>query len=115
MVELRWAVPAETTTKAPRLQYRQCSPVISFGAGTGWSEWQDVPWVVVPEEAPKPAPTALAAPGVAPSPAPDTRKPWDKTSWTCARARVDHQGMRCPEDKCADCPNRTDGVEGRKP
>lgn len=62
MVELRWAVPAETTTKAPRLQYRQLPSVVSFG-GPGWSEWQDVPWVVVPE-APQPAPTVLSALGV---------------------------------------------------
>lgn len=53
MVELRWAV-AETTTKAPRLQYRVLPAVVSFG-GPGWSEWQDVPWVIVPEEPPKPA------------------------------------------------------------
>lgn len=43
-------------------------------------------------------------------PAPDTRKPWERSDWTCARARVDHDGMHCPEDKCADCPNRTSGV-----
>lgn len=59
MVELRWAIPASTTTERPRLQYR------SFGGrGLGsWSEWQDVPYVVVPQE-PKPAPTALTAVGM---------------------------------------------------
>jgi hypothetical protein len=45
----------------------------------------------------------------------DTRKPWEKTSWTCARARVDHEGMHCPPDKCADCPNRTAGQLGTSP
>lgn len=43
--------------------------------------------------------------GVAPSPAPDKRKPWELTSWTCALARVDNHGRHCPEDKCRDCPN----------
>jgi hypothetical protein len=64
MVELRWAVPAHTTAKAPRLQYRQLASVVSFGAPTGWTGWQDVPHVVVQDEAPKPAPTALVALGV---------------------------------------------------
>lgn len=39
------------------------------------------------------------------SPAPDKRKPWELTSWTCALARVDNHGRHCPEDKCRDCPN----------
>jgi hypothetical protein len=52
MVELRWAVPAETTTKGPRLQYRTHG-----GPGLGsWSDWFDVPHVVVQQE-PTPAPT----------------------------------------------------------
>lgn len=38
-------------------------------------------------------------------------KPWEKTSWTCARARVTSTGLHCPNEKCADCPNRASGVE----
>lgn len=62
MVELRWAVPAATTTKAPRLQYRALGLWPSAP-----SEWMDVPWVVVPEDPPKLAPTALSAYGVSPT------------------------------------------------
>lgn len=43
MIELRWAVPPETTTAPPVLQYRQTL----VGA---WSDWQTVPRVVVPSE-----------------------------------------------------------------
>lgn len=48
MVELRWTVPEGTTTERPRLQYRVRPTVIMFGAPSGWSEWMDVPMVVVP-------------------------------------------------------------------
>lgn len=41
----------------------------------------------------------------------DERKPWERTDWTCALARVDQHGMHCPENKCADCPNAA-GVPG---
>ena len=58
MVELRYAVPAETTTKAPRLQYR----ILGVWPAAP-SDWLDVPWVVVPE-APQPATSALTAIGV---------------------------------------------------
>jgi hypothetical protein len=60
MVELRWAIPSSTTAERPRLQYRQLPGVVQFGAGSGWSEWQDVPYVVVPQE-PKPAPSLASA------------------------------------------------------
>lgn len=53
-VELRWAMPASTTTKAPRLQFRQCGEWPA-----AWSEWADVPYAVVKDEPPKPAPMAL--------------------------------------------------------
>lgn len=48
--------------------------------------------------------------GVPPTPAPDTRKPWEKSSWTCVQARVDHEGLHCPPpgQRCPDCPS---GVE----
>lgn len=69
-VELRWVVPEGTTTAAPRLQYRN------------WGEWpaapdpwQDVPTVVVPQEPPKPAPTALIATGVEVQPVVYTDEP----------------------------------------
>lgn len=36
----------------------------------------------------------------------DTRKPWERTDWNCALARVDHEGLHCPDTgRCADCPN----------
>lgn len=50
MVELRWAMPASTTTKAPRLQWRQCGEWPA-----AWSEWVDAPYVVVKDGPPKPA------------------------------------------------------------
>lgn len=44
--------------------------------------------------------------GVMASPSPDTRKPWERTDWNCALARVDHEGLHCPDTgRCADCPN----------
>lgn len=46
MIELRWAVPPETTTAPPVLQYRQTV------AGYWPEDWQDVPRVVVTPEAP---------------------------------------------------------------
>ena len=59
--------------------------------------------------------TQQGADGVPPS-APDHRKPWEKSSWTCARARVDHEGVHCPATgRCPDCigkPINTDGVKG---
>ncbi|HYF16331.1 MAG TPA: hypothetical protein VEA40_00580 [Ramlibacter sp.] len=45
MVELRWAIAPNGQT---RLQYRVAPPVISFGARSGWSDWVDVPHVMVP-------------------------------------------------------------------
>lgn len=47
-VELRWAVPPWTTTEKAVLQYR-----VLTSAGEGlwfYSEWKDVPTVVVREE-----------------------------------------------------------------
>lgn len=41
--ELRWAVPDYTTTEARRLQFRQLDM-----HRLGWSDWLDVPMVVVP-------------------------------------------------------------------
>lgn len=52
VVELRWAVPAETTTQAPRLQYRQRPDEIRFGGGDPWTDWKDVPLVVVAQPVP---------------------------------------------------------------
>ena len=49
MVDLRWAISEHTTAQTPRLQYRQCPPVVSLGAPAGWTEWMDVPFVVVPQ------------------------------------------------------------------
>lgn len=60
MIELRWAIPASTTAERPRLQFRQCPDEIQFGAGSGWSEWQDVPYVVVQPEAPPRKITSVA-------------------------------------------------------
>lgn len=54
MIEMRYAVPPETTTKAPRLQYRVLfyPQVIASGdivlAPEKNPEWVDVPLVVVP-------------------------------------------------------------------
>jgi hypothetical protein len=59
VVELRWAIPAETTTQAPRLQYRNWG---AWPAPAG--PWLDVPTVVVPQEPPKPAPSVLSAFGL---------------------------------------------------
>ena len=39
-VELRWAVPKDTSTRPPRLQYRTCE------TRPHWGDWQDVPTVV---------------------------------------------------------------------
>lgn len=53
MVELRWAIPSSTTTERPRLQYRVCPPIVQIGGPAGWSEWLEVPYVVVPQEPPR--------------------------------------------------------------
>lgn len=46
MFELRWVLPAGTTTKSPILQYRTKNPG-PWGMGE-WSLWQNVPYAVVP-------------------------------------------------------------------
>lgn len=56
-------------------------------------------------------------PGVPPVEAqskPDTRKPWEKSSWTCARATVTEKGMHCPPsgERCPDCPASVVPCEG---
>lgn len=54
MIQLRWAVPASTTTKSPQLQmrvligYMDASGAFNV-AGSEWSDWVTVPTVVVPE------------------------------------------------------------------
>ena len=51
MIELRWATPEGTTTKPPTLQWRhKFAPIPSSGMliETPWSEWQEVPTVVIP-------------------------------------------------------------------
>lgn len=52
MIELRWVVPDNTTTKPPVLQYRLAKFYTAWGMShcAGFSEWQDVPTVVVPTE-----------------------------------------------------------------
>jgi hypothetical protein len=45
----------------------------------------------------------------------DERKPWERTDWACARARVDSEGMHCPDNKCPDCPKRSLGQLGTSP
>lgn len=87
-VELRWAIPASTTAERPRLQYRQCPDIIQFGGGSGWTEWQDVPYVVVPQEPPKPAPTVLSAlgatvGGTGPAHNGHPMRHWDRTCPAC--------------------------------
>jgi hypothetical protein len=47
MIELRWAILPNGLT---RLQYRVRPPVLSFGASAGWSDWMDVPYVMVPAD-----------------------------------------------------------------
>lgn len=42
--QLRWLVPAETTTKPPRLQVRYVNSI-----GQVIADWRDVPRVVAPE------------------------------------------------------------------
>lgn len=42
--QLRWLVPAETTTKPPRLQVRSVNSI-----GQVIADWRDVPLVVAPE------------------------------------------------------------------
>jgi hypothetical protein len=51
-------------------------------------------------------PTADVLPVEVPS-KPDTRKPWEKSSWTCARATVNNTGLHCPPpgQRCPDCPS----------
>lgn len=48
MIELRWLIPAETTTKPPRLQFREVVAVDASGAFCPGlpGEWTDVPMVV---------------------------------------------------------------------
>ena len=58
MIELRWAVPPETTTARPVLQWRQRythGPANALGRAWSWTEWEPVPTVVV--EPPVPQPT----------------------------------------------------------
>jgi hypothetical protein len=47
-----------------------------------------------------------AARGVNAPVEPDKRKPWEKSSWTCALATVNNTGMHCPPpgQRCPDCP-----------
>ncbi len=49
-LELRWAVKPGTNTDPPRLQYRTATGQFFFNGKTEikWSEWKDVPKVVVP-------------------------------------------------------------------
>jgi hypothetical protein len=54
--------------------------------------------------------------GVAPVEAPskaDSRKPWEKSSWTCAKATVTNRGLQCPPpgERCPDCPAGVEGPE----
>ena len=49
MVELRWTTPEGTTTKPPKLQWRSRA-ADPWGRLTLWTEWQDVPTVLVPRE-----------------------------------------------------------------
>jgi hypothetical protein len=49
MVELRLAVPNRTCTAPPKLQWRN-RLVDPWGNYTMWSEWQDVPIVVLKPE-----------------------------------------------------------------
>ena len=58
MVELRWAVPQNTSTEAARLQYRQCG---EWPAGN-FDGWMDVPWVAVASQPQPPTSVALAFP-----------------------------------------------------
>lgn len=56
-IELRYAVPAKTTTKAPVLQYRTAQTLLSTRGVIGlpslvWSEWRDVPTIVVEDAQP---------------------------------------------------------------
>jgi hypothetical protein len=53
MIELRWSVPPTTTTEPPILQYRWLQGYMDASgaynvAHADWSEWKDVPRVVVP-------------------------------------------------------------------
>lgn len=50
MVELRWTVPAGTSTKPPKLQWRLLVAVDASGAFCPGlpGEWRDVPFAVVP-------------------------------------------------------------------
>jgi hypothetical protein len=53
MIELRWAVLPGTNTERPRLQYRVHVPAIDASGALcpgNWTEWKDVPTVVVPKE-----------------------------------------------------------------
>ena len=56
VIELRWAVPPNTTTEQPRLQmrvligYMDASGALNV-MGAEWSEWKDVPRVVLPVSA----------------------------------------------------------------
>lgn len=53
MVELRWVVPPHTTTLPAKLQWRVHLPVVYIGTlcpGDGWTDWQDVPTVVLAQE-----------------------------------------------------------------
>lgn len=50
-IEMRWKVPSETTTKPPVLQYRTLGEAYEVGDEIirEWSQWEDVPLVVVDE------------------------------------------------------------------
>lgn len=49
MVELRYLVPPNTTTKQPRLQYRVVVPCVDIGGNLcpgDWTDWMEVPIIV---------------------------------------------------------------------
>ena len=51
-IELRWKVQGETTTKPLTLQYRTLSNAYELYSNElvrDWSQWMDVPFVVVHE------------------------------------------------------------------
>lgn len=56
MIEIRWVVPAETSTKPPVLQFRYSEfsewSMIPLGS-LHQTDWQDVPTVVLPKVAPE--------------------------------------------------------------
>lgn len=51
MIELRWIIPKTTTTDPKRLQFRHVHQDARIGgAPASFSEWQDVPIVIVPDD-----------------------------------------------------------------